>query len=177
MRPSKLSKEQWEEIRARREVGETFSSIARSYDILSQTISKRAQKEGWGDGSEVAVLIANRAREKALIRKDSTAKTKPEFIEEAATTTAEILIKHQWEAQQIRELLHSGIAKHKEAKTKTEKQLAFEDLKAAKISSEIMLNIHKAEQQAWNLTQSIPAEIVIKNPRTHLDDSGNTTRL
>ena len=44
---------------------------------------------------------------------------------------------------------------------KEEKQLAFEDLKAAKISSECLLNIHKAERQAWNMDAAKAAPTIV----------------
>jgi hypothetical protein len=155
----RLDNETWREIRVARENGESFRALAARFDISKTSILKRAHKEGWGDGLDVADIIRRRAQSKA---------TGTDTIEEASDKAADILRKHQHETQFVREMLHAGIDKHRRAETIEDKRIAFEDLKAAKISSETIINLHRAERQAWNLDSSAPGEIIIRNPRSSL---------
>lgn len=161
-----LSADQWEQVRAEREAGTSFRDLAKKWGVSHQTIVKRARKEKWANGQDVQEIIRKKTLEKiAGIVTTGDPKKRAEAIDAAADRGAEIIRKHREEVGSIRERLHAGLEAHRAAKTKEQKQLAFEDLKAAKIASETLLNIHKAERQAWGLEVQTPSEIVIRNPR------------
>jgi hypothetical protein len=151
----RLTQDQWATVKAEREVGASISGLATKYGIDKAAISRRAKAEGWGDGTDVADVIRRKVNEK--INGISTAdapKKKAEAIDAAADRSAEVIRRHQEETNAVRERLYTGLKAHKAAVDKEGKQLAFEDLKAAKISSETVINIHRAERQAWGLDRS-----------------------
>jgi hypothetical protein len=96
-----------------------------------------------------------------------TPQKKAEAIATEADKVVAVIRRHCEEAATVREQLYAGLEAHKAAGTREEKVLAFEDLKAAKISSETLLNLHKIERQAWGLDAAAQqqTEITIKNPR------------
>jgi hypothetical protein len=153
---ARLTKDQWETIRAERATGASFPELASRHGVSHQAIQKRAKKEGWSAAENVGSEIPKRATEKvAGIVATDNPKKKQEAIDAEAERIAEVQRRHREEPNAIRDRLYAGLKSHREAKSKEEKQLAFEDLKAAKISSECLLNIHKAERQAWNLDYQI----------------------
>lgn len=162
----RLSADQWETIRAEREAGASFDTLAQRYGVSKTAIIKRAKAEGWSDGQDVGEIIRRKVTEKVTgVVTTGNPKKRAEAIDAAADRSAEIIRRHQEESNAIRERLYAGLKAHRAAEAKEEKQLAFEDLKAAKIASETLLNIHKAERQAWGLDVQAAGEIVIKNPR------------
>ena len=166
----RLTRDQWETIRAEREAGASFGNLAQKYGVDKAAIVRRAKAEGWSDGTDVADVIRRKVTEKvAGISPVADPKKKAEAISAAADRGAEVIRRHQEESNAIRERLYAGLKAHRAAETKEDKQLAFEDLKAAKIASETLLNIHKAERQAWGLEVQAVGEIVIKNPRRFED--------
>ena len=62
-----------------------------------------------------------------------------------------VIKRHQDETMAVRDRLYAGLKAHKISVTKEDKMLAFEDLKAAKISSETLLNLHRIERQSYGL--------------------------
>lgn len=149
----RLTTDQWQSIRAEREAtGVSFPELAKRFGVSHQAIQKRAKEEAWGSGEDVAKLIRLKVAERVagLVATDSQ-KRKVEAIAAAVDRSAEIIRRHQEETNAIRERLNAGLESHKAAHDKESKALAFDDLKAAKISSECLLNIHKAERQAWAL--------------------------
>lgn len=161
----RLSADQWETIRAEREAGASFPELAAKHGVSHQAIQKRAKAEGWGDGRDVGEIIRRKVAEKVSGVAACNPKKRAEAIDAAADRSAEVIKRHQEESSAIRERLYAGLKAHRVAEAKEDKQLAFEDLKAAKIASETLLNIHKAERQAWGLDVQAAGEIVIKNPR------------
>lgn len=148
----RLTRDQWETIRAEREAGASISELAAKYGIDKAAISRRAKAEDWGDGTDVAEVIRRKVNEKVNgISTGVDPKKRAEAISAAADRRAEVIKRHQDETNAVRERLYAGLREHKAAVTKEEKQIAFENLKAAKIASETLLNIHKAERQAWGL--------------------------
>lgn len=148
----RLTADQWESVRAEREAGASFRDLADKFGTTHQAIQKRAKAEAWGDGQDVSEAIRKKVAEKvAGVVAAANPKKKAEAIDAAADRSAEVIKRHQEEPNAIRERLYAGLKAHKAAIDKEEKQLAFEDLKAAKISSETLLNIHKAERTAWGL--------------------------
>jgi len=147
----KLSRDEWEQIRAEREAGLSFGRLASRYGIDKAAIVRRAKAEGWGDGADAAELV----RRKAMAQVTGTAITDPEkraaAIDTAAELAANVIRRHQEEAEQVRELLWRGLEAHQAAETLDEKRLAFETLKAAKISSETALNLQRMERISHGL--------------------------
>lgn len=157
----RLSADQWETVRAEREAGASFPDLAARHGVSHQAISKRAKTEGWHDGEDVAEAIRRKVAAKvAGVVAAANPQKRAAAIDAEADRSAEVLRRHREETNAVRERLYSGLREHKAAK-----QLAFEGLKAAKISSETLLNIHKAERQAGGLEVKADAEIVIANPR------------
>ena len=160
----RLKADQWEDIRAEREAGTSFPELAAKYGVSHQAIQKRAKKEGWASGEEVQEVIRRKVAEKvaSVVANDNPQK-KAAAIDAAAERSAEVIRRHRDETNAIRERLYSGLKSHKAAATRGDKQLAFEDLKAAKISSETLLNIHRAERQAWGIDEAnAPGKVTIR---------------
>jgi len=147
----KLSRDDWEKIRAEREAGLSFGLLASRYGIDKAAIVRRAKAEGWGDGTDVAELV----RRKAMEQVTGTAITDPEkkaaAIDAAAELAADVIRRHQAEAEQVRELFWRGLEASRAAETLDEKRLAFETLKAAKISSETLANLQRMERISYGL--------------------------
>ena len=139
-----------------------MSELAARFGIDKAAISRRAKAEEWGDGTDVAEVIRRKVNEKVNgISTADAPKKRAEAISAAADRSAEVVKRHQDETNAIRERLYSGLREHKAATNKEQKQLAFEDLKAAKISSECLLNIHKAERQAWGLDDAATQPTIV----------------
>jgi hypothetical protein len=159
----KLSPDDWERIRAEREAGLSFGRLASRYGIDKAAIVRRAKAEGWGDGADVAELV----RRKAMEQVTGTAITDPEkraaAIDTAAELAADVIRRHQAEAEQVRELFWRGLEASRAAETLDDKRLAFETLKAAKISSETALNLQRMERISHGLdNQGGKVELVIE---------------
>jgi len=159
----KLSPEDWEQIRAEREAGLSFGRLASRYGVDKAAIVRRAKAEGWGNGADVAELV----RRKAMEQVTGTAITDPEkkaaAIDLAAELAADVIRRHQAEAEQVRELFWRGLEASQAAETLDEKRLAFETLKAAKISSETALNLQRMERISHGLdNQGGKVELVIE---------------
>ncbi len=151
----RLSPDTWETVRAEREAGASFPELSERFGVSHTAIIKRSKAEGWSDGQDVGAIIRRKVSEKVSgIVSTENPKKKAEAIDAAADRSAEVVRRHQEETNAVRERLYTGLKAHKAAIDKEEKQLAFEDLKAAKISSETILNIHKAERQAWGLDEA-----------------------
>lgn len=155
----------WTPIIEARASGKSFASLAKEFGVPKGTIYDRANSEGWGNKDDLAKTIAKLATEKAAGIPTEYGKKREKAIDAAATNAAGILQKHRNETEKVRTMLNDAIELHSVAESRDEKILAFEDLKAAKISSEAMLNLHKLERQAWNLETSAVEEIYIANPR------------
>lgn len=150
----RLTADQWESIRAEREAGGQASAIARKYGISHQAILKRANKESWSDGVDVEAQIRRRVEQKvAGMASPGDPKKRAEAVNAEADRRAEVVRRHREEPNAIRERLYAGLKAHKAAVGKEEKQLAFEDLKAAKIASECMAIIHGMERKSWGLDE------------------------
>ena len=156
------TKDTWIEIRAEREAGASFGELAAKYGVSKTAIVKRANKEGWGDGTDVADVIRRKVNEK-LTGTTVPADKKAQAIDAAAERAAEIVRRHQEETNAARERLYAGLKAHKAATTREEKVLAFEDLKAAKIAAETLAIIQRLERVNWGLDDTKPKmEIVIE---------------
>lgn len=148
----------WSDIRAKREAGATFKSLSLEFGLSDAAIVKRSKAEGWGNGQDVAGEIRRKVSEKVSEVSGDPAK-KAREIDAAAARAAEVLKRHQEEPAAVRAMLYAGVKAHKEAVDKPDKLLAFETLKAAKISSEILINLHRLERQAWNLDETAAVKV------------------
>lgn len=168
----RLSADQWETIRAEREAGASFDSLAKRFGVTKAAIIKHAKAEGWSDGTAVADVIRRKVTEKVSGVTVADPKKRAAAIDAAADRGAELIRRHQEETNAVRERLYSGLKAHKAALNKEDKVLAFEDLKAAKIASETIINIHRAERQAWGLDEArVPPTIVIERSYGKKDQS------
>ena len=159
----RLSRDQWESIRAEREAGGTFGGLSQKYGVDKAAIVRRAKAEGWGDGTDVAEVIRRKVAEKLTGTSPTAPEKKAAAIDAAADRAAEVVRRHQEETNAARERLYSGLKAHKAAVTKEDKVLAFEDLKAAKISAEALSIIQRLERINWGLEESsAKPEIVIE---------------
>lgn len=148
----RLSADQWETIRAEREAGASFGDLATKFGIDKAGIVRRAKTEGWGDGSDVEDAVRRKVTEKVTgLSPAADPKRKAAAIDDRAERIAEVLRRHCEEPKALRERLYAGLTAHRLAGDLEDKRLAFEDLKAAKISTEAMMNIHKIERQAWGI--------------------------
>lgn len=150
-RRSALTKEEWADVRAEREAGATFSVLAEKYKVDRAAIWRKAKNEEWGDGSNLGDAYRDRVNAKVHNVAHVSPAKKAAAIDAAAERAAEIVRRHQEEPGAVRAMLYGGIKRHKEAENIESKRLAFEDLKAAKISSEVLLNLHRMERIAWGL--------------------------
>lgn len=152
----RLSKDQWESVRAEREAGSSFYDIAKHYDISYQAIQKRAKNEGWDDGQDVSEAIRRKVAEKvAGFVVPSNPVKKAEAIDAAAQRAAEVIERHREEWSDVRAISKQARTAHQAAKTIDEKRLTFEDMKAAKITAETFKIMQDAERKAWNLDDPI----------------------
>lgn len=78
-------------------------------------------------------------------------KQKAEAIDAEAEKRAAVIERHREGWSKIREMLENGRKAHKSVKNIEDKSVAFEDLKAAKISSETLKLIQEGERKAWGL--------------------------
>lgn len=161
-RLSKLNQEQWDTVRAERESGCSFPELAAKHGVSHQAIQKRAKREGWSGGEDVQEVIRRKVAEKVagIVAAEHPEKRR-QAMDDAADRVADVVRRHQEETNAIRERLYAGLKGHKAATDKAGKQLAFEDLKAAKISSECLLNIHRAERQAWGLDDAAAQPTIV----------------
>jgi uncharacterized protein YjcR len=144
---SKLSAEQWAEARALYEAGTTAKAIAQQFGVDRSSIRRHAQREGW-----------RRPRKTKHAAQPAASSTDP-----VQSPVAAVLKRHREEVHAARERLYAGIRAHKEALTREHKQLAFEDLKAAKISAETLMLLQRMERLSWGLDQvGEKPEIVIE---------------
>lgn len=148
----RLTQDQWQSVRAEREAGATFDSLAAKFGVSKTAIVKKSNAEGWGDGSDLAEIIRRKVTEKVtgIVTSQNPVK-KAQAIDAAADRGAEVIKRHQDEPNAIRALMYSGVKASRDAVTKEEKQLAFETVKAATQASICMVNIHKLERQAHGL--------------------------
>lgn len=158
----RLTADQWETVRAEREAGSSFRELESRHGVSHQAIVKRAKAEGWSNGEDVQAIIRRKVAEKvAGFVAEANPVKKAAALNDAADRTAEVIRRHQEETNAVRERLYAGLRTHKSAQSRDEKLLAFEDLKAAKISSETVLNIHRAERQAWGIDDAAAQPTIV----------------
>lgn len=137
----RLTVDQWVEVRARRETGESFPALARAFDIDHSAIVRRAKKEGWGDGSDVGATVRRKVTEKltGIITSDDPQK-KAQILDQAAEKGAAIILKQQQDWDAHRRMFG-------------EVPVDFETGKHAKISAEMLKIRHEGERTAYGLDE------------------------
>lgn len=151
----RLTTEQWADVRAEREAsGTSFGALSAKFGIDQAAICRRAKKEHWGDGQDVAEVIRRKVNEKVNEVVNVSPAKKAESLDAAAERVAAVVSRHRDEPQAARERVYAGLKAHKAAVAKEDKVLAFEDLKAAKIAAETLAIIQAMERKAWGLDQT-----------------------
>lgn len=151
----RLTADQWETIRAEREAGATFQSLADKHGVSDAAIVKKAQAEGWSDGKDVAELIRRKVSEKVSgIVSDANPKKRAEAIDAAAERGAGLVRRHceEWEEHATTFPLE---------KIKENLTLA----RIGNISSEMISRRQKSERVSHGLENKIEVDCVIGNPR------------
>lgn len=145
----------WPQIRAEYEAGNSLTSLAKKHKVGPASIHRRVKSEAWAEPTSQDIIRIKALERAAGVRNSPgegvDEQKKAEAIEEEAERIAEIIRKHREEPKAVRAMLYDGVKAHRAAKTGEEKRLAFDDLKAAKISSEILANLHALERKAWGL--------------------------
>ena len=149
----RIDPDAWERIRiARESAGESFRSLAERFGVSVGAIHKRARREGWGDGSDVAAVIRREVNAKVngVHLADDDLENRAAAIEDAAERGADVIRLHRADWQAHRARFGSAPENVNEAKL-------------ARMSAE-MLRIRQAgEREAWGLDAGESrAEIVIE---------------
>ena len=148
----RLTPDKWQDVRAEYEAGASQYALAARFDVSRTAIQKRIDREGWTQDLEPA--IRRKVAEKvAGAGSTGNPEKRAAAMDAEAERRADILRRHREEPMAVRSMVYDAMKKHKSAVGKQEKADAFDDLKAAKISSEILLNVHRLERQAWGLEE------------------------
>jgi hypothetical protein len=170
----RLSRDTWAQIRAEREAGLSFGLLAARYNVSKTAIVRRAKDEGWNDGTDAAVLVRRKASAKLAGVDTTDPQKKAAAIDAAAELAADVIRRHQAETREVYELLWRGLEAHRAAETLDEKRLAFETLKAAKISSETLTNLQRMERVSYGLDDATgKTEIVIERSYGVMEPGAN----
>lgn len=136
----RLTADQWSEIRARREAGESFPSLAQAFDVSHQAIQKRAAKENWGDGADVGATVRRKVAEKVAGVAGVTLEKKAQILEAAAEKGAALIRQQQQDWETHRRIFGEVPAD-------------FDTGKHAKISAEMLRIRHEGERAAYGLDE------------------------
>lgn len=153
---AKLTADQWEIVRAKREAGASFRELVKEFGISMGILSKRSREEGWGDGKDGNRIANARALElvngiKSGVHPDHFAAA----VEAAAQGKAGVLMRHQADWMIHREsfgpeLLQEVPADHP-AGEEREVTRRFNRMKMAKISAEMLMIRHAGERKAHGI--------------------------
>ena len=159
MGPAKLSVEQWKAIRGRREVGETFRELGREYKIAYQSIQKRANREGWGDGSDLAGAVKQKVNELVVglgvKGVNETPEIKAKAVADEANKIYNIKLRHRTQCQR----LSDEIDKSKDVKNLKiddpikKARIIAENVKIAKLTADALKVLHEIESRAWDMPE------------------------
>lgn len=145
---AKLTAEQWASVRAEREAGESFGALAARYKIDKAAIVRRAKREGWGDGSDLAETIRRKVTEKVTGVVTVDPVKKAAAIDAVVERMAAVVERHRRELEE-----HAALFLVDEIKQ------TFEIGKSAKISVEMLAIRQKAERVAWGLDDPGPKDM------------------
>jgi hypothetical protein len=146
----RLTREQWVEVRAKREAGASFPALAKEYGISHQAIQKRAKAAGWSDGSDVAHEIRRKAAARVAGVIESDPVKKAAAIESEAGRLAEVVDRHRQEWKIVTTLRAEALINRRD-----KPQLAFTKLKIAKITAELTQIQQTGERKAWGLDENV----------------------
>jgi len=141
----------WSKIRAMWESGDSSFAIAAKRNMPSHVaINKHVKAEEWT--RNLNEVIQKKVTEKVTgIVTESDSKERADLIDKESTKRAAIELRHRDEPGHVRSLLYKGMKAQKDAVKVAEKRLAQEDLKAAKLSMEIMKGIQEMERKSYRL--------------------------
>lgn len=170
---ARLTTAQWLEARTLFESAErpSLEDIGRKIGVSHVAILKRSRKEQWQRaGEQVRINQSAIAKADAKVTSDATskvtdvtAKSRIASREQSEDLRAEVLVRHRQEWGGARERIYAGLKAHREATDRDSKALAFDDLKAAKISAEAMTLVQNGERKAYGMEDaaSAPTQSVI----------------
>lgn len=163
--PSKLTDEEWVEARALFETGTPKAHIGRKFGVSANAILKRSRRDNWSPPENVENEIRARTHAKvAGVDSGVTGTAKERALDAEAAKRAEVIERQRGnEINAIRAKLYDALKAHGQAENLSAKKVAFEDLKAAKISSEVLANVHAMERRAWGLDE--PETEAAKGPQ------------
>jgi len=146
----RLTQDQWETIRAEREVGASFGELALKHGVDKAAIVRRAKRDEWGDGSDIENAIRRKVTEKITgMSPTADPKKKAEAISNEAAKVAEVVHRHRKEWEQVVMLRQEAL------KVRTEDQKeAFDRSKLAKITAEMTAIQQAGERKAWGLDKA-----------------------
>lgn len=151
----RLRADVWKMAKAEYEVGSNQTQIATKLGVSRKAVQKRIDKEGWLYTPDIEPIIHKQVAEKvAGIVAGSDFQKRAIAIDSEAERRADVLRRHREEPMVVRGMLYAAMNAHKEATKREDKQTAFDDMKAAKISSEVLMNVHFLERKAWNLEEN-----------------------
>ena len=144
---AKITKEQWQEARAKRESGESITDVAKWLGVDRALVSRRAKAEKWNDGADLEEVIRRKVTEKVTgIVTAHDPKKVAEAVDLAAQRRADVEIRHQTEWEEHLTLVDTAIGKKD-----------FEIAKLAKITAETLKIRQEGERKAWRLDSQPPA--------------------
>jgi len=152
---ARLSKDDWETVRAEREAGASFPELAAKWGVSHQAVQKHAKAGKWGDGSNVADTIRRKVAEKvAGVGAGCNPQKKEAALDAAAALVADVVDRHR-----------ADTAVHRERFGAVPKD--WDDGKLAKVAMETILLRIKAERASYGLDEVSGSEgITISNPRS-----------
>lgn len=152
---ARLSKDDWQTIRAEREAGASFPELAKKWGVSHQAIQKQAKAGKWGDGSDVGAILRRKVAEKvAGVVAGCNPQKKAQALDDAAQLLADVVERHR-----------ADCAEHRKVFGAVPED--FDAGKLAKISMETILLRIKAERASFGLDETAGSqEITISNPRS-----------
>jgi hypothetical protein len=153
----RLSADQWETIRAEREAtGASFGDLSAKHGVDRGAIWRKSQKEGWGDGSDVADVVRNKVNAK-VNGVDYTAdpKKRAEAIDAAADRVVAVVERHRTEWNVVGDLQAEAMSARFASP-----DAAFTRAKFAKIYAETLAIKQTNERKAHGLERD-PADMKV----------------
>ena len=153
---ARVTKDQWQEARARREAGSSITDVAAWLGVDRAHVSRRAKAEEWGDGSDVEATIRQKVTEKVTrVVTAHDPKKKAEAVEAEAQRRAAVQLRHRDEWDGHIPLLQDAIS-----------QKDFDAAKVAKITAETIAIRQAGERKAWGLDAEPAAPPTINDFRS-----------
>ena len=150
---SKLTTDGWMNIRSRREAGESFPKLGKAFGVSHQLIQRRAKRENWGDGTDIAEAVRTQlnCRVAGIVAGD-TPEQKAEAIRIEADRIYEIKMRHREQCQ----ILSDEIDNTKDVENDDpilKARIIAENRKNAKLLAEALRILHEIESRAWDMPE------------------------